>query len=438
MPKKFISESEIRKLAEKYVHTVKRDPNKIPNIQNLITDALRQVSHDRTIETEDVASVISKLSRYGKINDKLIQEAAKKVIDKSATDDLRHIVQRNIQQFGNAGKPEDVDAIIDRSKLDPHESSLQSIKNAVRDFYSQPKSLESMSPSQIRDLVKSQMGAGASNSDVQDVLNQYLDSADSERPFDAEAVQRIIHGSTGPTVNQSQVSRGQEVEQGRAVPASAKADVKGGNWVPPKDPRNPTFFEKIRLKLRRYGIKSLTKGSRHWLKDSVNKVNKPPNRQSLIQEGQTLADALVGRMFMYYYDAKWKEELPYWDKFPLIFVIELYKDGWLGLNLHYLPLQIRTRLFDKLLKFANDKSLDKITKLRLSYQLLKSVSQFPEVQPTIKRYLSSHVKSRLLRIDPVDWEIALFVPVEQFKKQKKEVVWADSKKMIQKLKKKRR
>jgi hypothetical protein len=140
---------------------------------------------------------------------------------------------------------------------------------------------------------------------------------------------------------------------------------------------------------------------------------------------------MIGKMFMYFYDAKTKKTLPYWDKFPLIFTIELYDDGWLGLNLHYLDRTLRMRLFDKLLQFANDKSLDNITKLRLSYALLKNVAQYPEVRPCIKRYLASYVKSNLLSIAPVDWEIALFLPVEQFQKEKKETVWEKSRKKMQ-------
>ena len=169
----------------------------------------------------------------------------------------------------------------------------------------------------------------------------------------------------------------------------------------------------------------------------MNRVSKTPNRNKFLAEGETVAEALIGKMFMYFYDAKTKEDLPYWDKFPLIFVVELLDDGWLGLNLHYLPLLLRTKLFDKLLEYADDKSLSKIDKLRLSYGLLKSVSQFPEVRPTLKRYLASHVKSELLKIEPIDWEIAVFLPVEQFQKAPKERVWSESKRMIQQLKRRR-
>jgi len=209
-------------------------------------------------------------------------------------------------------------------------------------------------------------------------------------------------------------------------PRVSVSKVVPGKYVPPVDTKNPTFFEKIRKKMNRYGLKALSMTARNWLKDSVNKTKVTPNRNKIINEG-TPATQFVGNMFMFFYNAKTKEDLPYWDKFPLIFVIDLYEDGWLGLNLHYLPLVMRIKLFDRLLMYADSKKLDQITKLRLSYALVKTVSQFPEVAPCVKRYLASFVKSELIKVEAVDWEIAAFLPVEQFQKQPKERVWKDSK-----------
>jgi hypothetical protein len=395
MPKQIISEAEIRKIATKYVRSVSFDPNKVPNIKSLISDAFHKLVPNRPVANEDIASVVTHLSKSSLVNDKVIQEAAKKVVAHSAMQDLKHLVGRNIKAIGKKASESEIIQIIKQNKLDPHNSSIQSIRDAVKSYYDPSKPPE----------------------DIRDVAKQYAPE---------------ITAPEGP--QPTQVSRG---GQPSAPPPAQKPDIKQGDWIPPKDPRNPTFFEKIRLKLRRYGIKSLTKGARNWLTDNVNKTKKSPNRTRLISQGQTAAEALVGKMFMYFYDAKTKDDLPYWDKFPLIFVVELYDDGWLGLNLHYLPLLLRAKLFDKLLSFANDKSLDKITKLQMSYGLIKNVAQFPEVKPTIKRYLASQVKSELLNVEPVDWEIAVFLPVEQFQKEKKERVWSDSKRMIQKLKRRR-
>jgi hypothetical protein len=43
-----------------------------------------------------------------------------------------------------------------------------------------------------------------------------------------------------------------------------------------------------------------------------------------------------------------RRQLPYWDRLPLIFPIEIYPDGFLGINLHYLPPMYRAKLMDAL------------------------------------------------------------------------------------------
>ena len=445
MPKHIINESEIKKLASKYVSKVTRNASQIPDIKEVISEAFKNIAPDRKIEHEDIASVVSRLSKRSTINDKAIHEAAKKVIDHSALEDMRFMITRNIKALGQKPLAADIARIIKQGKLDPHSSSIQAIKDAVKNYYTTGKTVEALTPSEVQKVVKTELektGVQADERTIQAITKTYLDAADPEKPIDTEEIRSLIQQhvdqqfepNSTPAV--SQVNRGgKTVAPSKRIAAVNK--IKQGNWVPPKNPRNLTFFEKVRLKMRRYGIKSLTRGARNWLTDHVNKVSRGPSRQKLMSQGETMADALIGKMFMYFYDAKTKDTLPYWDKFPLIFVIELYDDGWLGLNLHYLPMPLRLKLFDKLLQFADDKSLDRITKLRLSYGLIKSVSQFPEVRPTIKRYLSSHVKSQLLKIEPVDWEIAVFLPVEQFQKEKKERVWADSRRMIQKLKKRK-
>ena len=202
----------------------------------------------------------------------------------------------------------------------------------------------------------------------------------------------------------------------------------------PTDDRPLTFFDKVKNRMRRDGIPLLTKKARAWMKTTLTSM-KTPSRKGLVQNGETLAEVLIGNMFFFFYDAKHKKTLPYWDRFPLIFPLELYDDGFLGINLHYLDRNMRVRLFDKLLDFKNNDRFDDSTKLKLSYALLASVAKFPEVKPCVKRYLASHVKSEFLRVHPSEWEIALFLPVEMFQKQSADFVWADSRRKIRKAKK---
>jgi hypothetical protein len=46
--------------------------------------------------------------------------------------------------------------------------------------------------------------------------------------------------------------------------------------------------------------------------------------------------------------------------------------------------------------------------------------------PCIKRYLTPHIKSKLLAVQPDEWDAAIMLPVHQFKGAKPETVWKDS------------
>jgi hypothetical protein len=78
--------------------------------------------------------------------------------------------------------------------------------------------------------------------------------------------------------------------------------------------------------------------------------------------------------------------------------------------------------------FRTNSKYDETTKLRLSYDLLRSVSKVYEMSPCIKRYLSSHIQSRFIEIAANEWDIAALLPVERFEKATKNKVWADSRK----------
>jgi len=137
-----------------------------------------------------------------------------------------------------------------------------------------------------------------------------------------------------------------------------------------------------------------------------------------------------GNMVHFVYDPKTKQKLPFYDKFPLIFIIEIYKDGFLGINLHYLPPGLRLKLLDKLTALQTNKRYDDKTKLRLSYNILNSTKRFKEFRPTIKRYLTGHIRSRFLKINADEWHMAIFLPTANFAKKSQRTVWADSRRKI--------
>lgn len=141
-----------------------------------------------------------------------------------------------------------------------------------------------------------------------------------------------------------------------------------------------------------------------------------------------------GKMLMYQYDAKHKDTLPYWDKFPVMLPLELYKDSMLGINLHYLPPIHRVRLMDALYETLNNDKYDKTTKMKASYRILNASSKFAYFKPCIKKYLFSHVKSQLIEIPIEEWDYVTFLPLARFTSSTQAIterqVWDDSIKKI--------
>ena len=172
--------------------------------------------------------------------------------------------------------------------------------------------------------------------------------------------------------------------------------------------------------------------ARDWYRDAAGQLSGLTTSKVMksFEQKRKVSKLHPGMMYLFKYDPKLKMELPYYDTFPLIFPVELHSDGFLGINFHYLPPMLRAKLMNAVYSTVTDKKYDEHTKIKISYSLLKAASKYKEYKPTIKKYLYSHVKSPFLEITSVEWDIALFLPIEKFKKATVQQVWADSRKKI--------
>ena len=147
-----------------------------------------------------------------------------------------------------------------------------------------------------------------------------------------------------------------------------------------------------------------------WYRDQAKNTSVAP--RTLLKGDRLRGTIIPGNMYMFFYDPKGKKTLPYYDRFPMIFPIDKTPDGFIGINLHYLPYVLRAKLMDALYDTVTNAKYDTSTKLGITYKILKGASKFRLFKPTIKRYLNSNVRSRFLYIEPKEWDIALFLPVE--------------------------
>lgn len=192
------------------------------------------------------------------------------------------------------------------------------------------------------------------------------------------------------------------------------------------------LFDEIITKGVRAGqIPARTQRARDWYREqagSFRRINE--NKFFRSDKDRLTTKPIPGSMYMYFYDAKHKDTLPYYDRFPLVFPYANAKGGFMGLNLHYLPLDQRAVLMNALYDVTSNSRYDESTKLKLNYDILKSAAKFKLFKPCVKHYLYSQVETQFMYIYPSEWDIALFLPTERFQGARKTTVFKDSRKQL--------
>jgi len=195
------------------------------------------------------------------------------------------------------------------------------------------------------------------------------------------------------------------------------------------------LFQKVEQEAFRAGINPRTQESRDWFMKKLGQI-KSINRQQLMREQELeLKDPssgrqMIGNMFMYFYDPKLKDELPYYDRFPLAVVVGPAPGGFYGLNLHYLSPALRARMLDGLMEVTNNKRYDESTRFRVRYNLLQRMRKLRYYEPCFKHYLTKHIQGRVAKVYAPEWEIATFLPTAMWKKTTSQRVYRDSRRMI--------
>ncbi|CAL9998302.1 DNA end protector [Vibrio phage K567] len=118
-----------------------------------------------------------------------------------------------------------------------------------------------------------------------------------------------------------------------------------------------------------------------------------------------------GNMYVFAYDAKTKAKLPYWDKFPCVVCLGVSKGYMLGLNLHYIPPKEREKFMERILRYANTKTVSNKTKLIIDWGRVKNMKFSKHM---VKLYILKRVKGSLEEVKPADWFNVIHMPLQQF------------------------
>ncbi len=167
-----------------------------------------------------------------------------------------------------------------------------------------------------------------------------------------------------------------------------------------------------------YELKTLAKQGQGWYRQQMRDIKKNRfNKYRFIIEGKqdTVRRLEVGKLYFFEYVAKYgglnndaapSQQLGVWDRYPLVLPFTTAPNGFIGINLHYLPTRYRAWLLDRLLGAANIPA----NKLRINWQILNAVSKMDIGKYATHRYLLNHITSpfRLVRIE--DYANAIMLP----------------------------
>ena len=79
----------------------------------------------------------------------------------------------------------------------------------------------------------------------------------------------------------------------------------------------------------KYDLMTAVKRSRSWFEKQVSALAQQgitPNKVMKGEPTQLRTSIVPGNLYMYVYDPKTKEELPYYDRFPLVFPYQKVED----------------------------------------------------------------------------------------------------------------
>ena len=197
-------------------------------------------------------------------------------------------------------------------------------------------------------------------------------------------------------------------------------------------------FDALDELFKESGIKRGTRDAVNWYRELVRELfdlsDVSPEETFLRDESRMIQKTgmlrRTGRMFLFNYNPKNRQHLKYYDTLPLVYIIKFTRDGFLGLNLHYLDIRLRTVLFNNLQVLLSGPVESNFTRLRINNQILKGSRKFRFYRPCIRKYKTKYIGSRILQIPPKDWGVAIHLPVERFKKKNKYQVWVESRREL--------
>ena len=115
--------------------------------------------------------------------------------------------------------------------------------------------------------------------------------------------------------------------------------------------------------------------------------------RNVFPSSEVVGQPIIGEVLLYQYSAKYAQQLPFYDRNPMTYIVAMENNAFYGVNLHYTKPSNRSGVLDYILADQDFTQLDGFNK-----------------------YLRSYVKGMFLQLKGDDVDKALGMRLEQFVK----------------------
>ena len=157
-----------------------------------------------------------------------------------------------------------------------------------------------------------------------------------------------------------------------------------------------------------------------WYRSRIRALAPRISARRMLEQGKTTVKPNYGLMNLFWYKPIHAAKLSYYDIFPLVVPFKYHRNGFTGINFHYLSIPMRVALLERLQGFEQD--ADTYRQDEFGNQLDKEVLGFRwqeiigmrGLKKTVHRYRAKYVYSNFLKIGLDDMVVASLLPVERF------------------------
>ena len=154
-----------------------------------------------------------------------------------------------------------------------------------------------------------------------------------------------------------------------------------------------------------------------WYRSKIKNLAPRITAEQMIDQGKSTARPTYGMMNLFRYKPLNAGKLKYYDVFPLVIPFKKHRNGFTGLNFHYLNIPMRINLLERLQAYEDSGTLYSLDEKNVGDLLAfewGEIVGMRGIKPTVHRYLAKYVYSQFLKIELEDMVVGAMLPVERF------------------------